>query len=75
MNEVEKLTEITITANGSSYKVKDGEPLNDFLKKLDFDPALVVVERNLEALTPAERENVRLKEGDRLEIVRIVAGG
>lgn len=75
MKDVESVAEITITANGSSYKVADGEPLNEFLKNLDFDPALVVVERNLEALTPAEREKVRLKEGDRLEIVRIVAGG
>lgn len=69
------LKEISVIANGSEKRAKPGQLLNDFLKELGFDPGLVVVERNLEALTPGERENIRLEEGDKLEIVRIVAGG
>ena len=35
----------------------------------------VVVERNGQALTPEEARRTLLADGDRLEIVRIVAGG
>lgn len=66
---------INITANGASISVIPEQPLEQFLIDLGFSPELVVVERNLEAVSPGERAAVRLQEGDRLEIVRIVAGG
>jgi sulfur carrier protein len=66
---------ITITANGESFAVPAGQPLEAFLHQLGFRPGMVVVERNLEAVSPSEAAAVRLSEGDRLEIVRIVAGG
>lgn len=66
---------ITITANGNAYNLPDDQPLESFLLELGFAPGLVVVERNLQAISPSETAGVRLREGDRLEIVRIVAGG
>jgi thiamine biosynthesis protein ThiS len=36
---------------------------------------MVVVERNGEPLTPSALHTTQLADGDRLEIVRIVAGG
>lgn len=72
---MEELDTIMVTANGTSFTVPSEQPLDEFLAELGFAPGLVVVERNLEAVSPSERSGVRLKEGDRLEIVRIVAGG
>ena len=45
------------------------------LEKLELAGVPVVVEHNEEALLPKEHAQVQLKEGDRLEIVRVVAGG
>jgi thiamine biosynthesis protein ThiS len=66
---------IRVTANGSLFQVPDQHPLEAFLAELGFAPELVVVEWNLQAVSPSERTGVRLRDGDRLEIVRIVAGG
>lgn len=66
---------INVTANGSLFAVPLGHLLEEFLTELGFRPELVVVERNLEAVSPSERPAVHLQEGDQLEIVRIVAGG
>lgn len=72
---VGELKQISVTANGSPFRIPVDQPLDEFLTELGFNPGLVVVERNLEAVSPGERATVRLQEGDRLEIVRIVAGG
>ncbi len=49
--------------------------MNEFLQQLDLPPRSVVVELNGEALTPSSFTEQQLQAGDRLEIVRIVAGG
>ncbi len=67
--------DITITANGDVFTVPAGQPLEAFLAKLGFPPGMVVVERNMEPVSPSETAEVRLADGDKLEIVRIVAGG
>lgn len=66
---------IEVVANGKPREAGEGQTLVEFLAGLGFAPGMVVVERNGEALTPSEAAAVRLKAGDRLEIVRIVAGG
>ena len=68
-------TATTITANGRSFTVAEGTPLPDFIRSLDLPPEQVVVEYNGEALSPSESARVALKPGDRLELVRVVAGG
>jgi len=47
----------------------------DFIRARDLEPGFVVVERNGEALERATYETVVLADGDRLELVRAVAGG
>jgi len=47
----------------------------DLLKHLDLEGIPVVVERNEEAMLPREHATAKLEDGDRLEIVRVVAGG
>jgi len=49
--------------------------LECFLEDQGFLPKSVVVELNGLAVSPSEFQNHQVKEGDRLEIVRIVAGG
>lgn len=64
-----------ITVNGTDREVLDAIPLPSLIESLGLRPGSVVVERNGEALTPGEARVTVLAEGDRLEIVRAVAGG
>jgi sulfur carrier protein len=64
-----------ITANGRPYEVETGITVAGFIRSRDLDPRFVVVERNGEPLGRDRYEEVRLSDGDRLELVRAVAGG
>ncbi len=66
---------IAIRANGNRYHVPTGQTLDAFLESVGQEPKQVVIERNGQALTPGEARQAVLKDGDVLEIVRIVAGG
>ena len=73
---MEKTRTISIYANGEEFRGLPAEySLLEFLVARQLAPGSVVVERNGEALTPAEAREAVLTDGDRLEIVRIVAGG
>jgi sulfur carrier protein len=64
-----------VIANGKQLDVGDGLTVAAFIRSRDLDPRYVVVERNGEALERGRYEEVWLAEGDRLELVRAVAGG
>jgi sulfur carrier protein len=64
-----------VTANGKDFEVPDGLSVGDFIRSRDLDPRHVVVERNGEPVERKRYEDLRLVEGDRLELVRAVAGG
>jgi sulfur carrier protein len=64
-----------VTANGREVEFSDGMTVADFIRSRDLDPRYVVVERNGEPLERGRFAEVRLAEGDRLELVRAVAGG
>jgi thiamine biosynthesis protein ThiS len=66
---------ISVTANGRTYEVATGRTVADFVRERGVEPRMVVVERNGEPLTPSALHTTQLADGDRLEIVRIVAGG
>lgn len=66
---------IEIHANDQTYRVEEGLGLEDFLRSLEMEPAHLVVEYNGEAVSPGEKADIRLRAGDRLELVQIVAGG
>ncbi len=66
---------IRVTANGKTYEVAEGTTVAAFVRQRDLDPQFVVVEYNGEPLERARYEDVALAEGDRLELVRAVAGG
>jgi len=66
---------ITVNANGRTYEVATGCTVAEFVRERGLEPRMVVVERNGEPLTPSALLTTRLGDGDRLEIVRVVAGG
>jgi len=64
-----------ITANGKPVSTQLPCTLEQFLVAQNLLPRSVVVEHNGEAVAPSEFAQRQLKAGDRLEIVKIVAGG
>ncbi len=68
-------TDMNITANGQTFEIEEGASIAQFLESIGKKPGLVIVELNKEALSPSEADSTVLNEGDRLEVVQIVAGG
>ncbi len=66
---------VTIIANGKEVAAAGPCTLESFLVAQGLLPKSVVVEHNGEAVAPSEFPDRPLQPGDRLEIVRIVAGG
>ena len=66
---------MTIVANGKPRAVEDGATIAAFIASLGWRPEWVVVEHNGEPLERARYTDVALHEGDRVEVVRAVAGG
>jgi sulfur carrier protein len=66
---------VNIVANGKPRAVPDGATIGDFLAGLGWRPEWVVVEHNGEPLERSRIPDVRLADGDRLEVVRAVSGG
>ena len=64
-----------VTANGKPVEVRLPCSVEEFLVAQKLLPRSVVVEHNGEAVAPSEFPKRTLKAGDRLEIVKIVAGG
>jgi thiamine biosynthesis protein ThiS len=64
-----------VIANGRAVAVTPPATLFSFLQQLGLPPRSVVVELNGEAVAPSEFEMRALAAEDRLEIVRITAGG
>ena len=65
----------TVTANGKPIPAQFPCTLEQFLVAQNLLPRSVVVEHNGEAVAPSEFSQRQLRAGDRLEIVKIVAGG
>ena len=64
-----------LTVNGRPSEVPDGTTLLGLLEQLGLRPGSVVVEHNGTALLRGELAGAQLADGDRLELVRAVAGG
>ena len=64
-----------LTVNGRPSDVPDGTDLPELIESLGLRVGSVVVEHNGTALLRSELAGVRLAHGDRLELVRAVAGG
>jgi len=66
---------VHVVANGAAVELDDGATLDDLLGRLGLGTKWVVVERNGEPVPRRETASTVLLDGDRLELVRAVAGG
>jgi sulfur carrier protein len=69
-----------LTVNGKPRDVDatpaaDGLPLLDMLAAFDVNPRLVAVAINGDVIPKGEFASARIREGDTIEIVRMVGGG
>ena len=64
-----------VVANGDPVEVDEGATVDDLLGSLGLAGRWVLVERNGEPVARAALATTALAEGDRLELVRAVAGG
>jgi thiamine biosynthesis protein ThiS len=65
----------TVTANGHAVEAATPCTIEAFLLAQNLLPKSVVVEHNGQAVAPSEFSTRQINSDDRLEIVRIVAGG
>ena len=65
----------SVIANGRPVEARLPCSVEEFLVAQKLLPRSVVVEHNGEAVAPSEFSHRQLNAGDRLEIVKIVAGG
>lgn len=66
---------ITVQANGRPVELPDGATVATLLDALGLAGAVAAVERNGEPVSRAEHDSAALADGDRVELVRAVAGG
>ena len=66
---------VNVIANGESVEVPGGATVDDLLGILGLGGRWVLVERNGEPVERRHLATTELAEGDRLELVRAVAGG
>lgn len=64
-----------IILNGTARPIQPGVRLDVLIRELDLDPRWVVAELNGEPLARDRFAETELSDGDRLELVRPVAGG
>ncbi len=65
----------SIIANGQEIAAQLPCTVEEFLLAQNLLPRSVVIEHNGEAVAPSEFARRELRAGDKLEIVKIVAGG
>lgn len=66
---------MTVVANGQPVELPDGATAEQLLATLGLGGKWVVMERNGEPVPRATLATTALADGDRVELVRAVAGG
>ena len=65
----------SITVNGQHRRVRKGLTIADLALELGLEPTKVAVERNMEIVPRSTLAEVKVEDGDDLEIVTFVGGG
>jgi thiamine biosynthesis protein ThiS len=66
---------ITVQINGEKENVENEISIKSLLLNRNINPNIVACELNLKVIRRAELDNVKLKEGDVLEVIRMIGGG
>lgn len=64
-----------ITLNGDPFEIAGPLTVSALLAQLGIDPRRVAIEHNLVVLKRGMYEQIRITEGDQIEIVNFVGGG
>ncbi|GMR12354.1 MAG: hypothetical protein BMS9Abin29_0543 [Gemmatimonadota bacterium] len=66
---------IQVRLNGKDREIESDLTLRELLESLELNPHMVVVELNREIISRDVIGDVRVEEGDQVELVHFVGGG
>ena len=66
---------IQVQVNGKEREVQAGLSVHELVESFDLNSLLIVVELNREILNRDEFKDVRVSDGDAVELVHFVGGG
>ena len=66
---------MNISLNGEKADARGAETIAELVERYELPPKTVLIEHNGLALHRREWAKHRLTEGDRIEVLRVVAGG
>jgi thiamine biosynthesis protein ThiS len=66
---------MTISLNGEKIEARGATTIDELISRFDLPPQGILIEHNGLALHRREWPDKSLAEGDRVEFVRVVAGG
>jgi sulfur carrier protein len=66
---------MTLSLNGESVDVREAQTIAELVDRYQLPPQSILVEHNGLAVHRHEWAERRLSEGDRIEFIRVVAGG
>ena len=66
---------MTIFINGESKYLAAGLNLNELLKHFSLPSERIAIELNMEVIRKKDWENIKLNDGDKLEVIHFVGGG
>ena len=66
---------VIVFMNGKARQVNSDRTVMEIVGEMKLEPSSVLVERNGEALLRQEWGEKKVEHGDRLEFVKVVAGG
>ena len=69
------MKKIKIKVNGKFKTVLNNSKLSDLLKNLNIPIKKVAIELNQEIIDKKRTSNIKLKKGDKIEIVHFIGGG
>lgn len=64
-----------ISLNGETADARDAKTIADLIERYQLPPQCILVEHNGLAVARREWSERALAEGDRIELIRVVAGG
>lgn len=67
--------QIRIVVNGKEKEISEATTVSGLLHELDIKPHGIAIEVNLEIVSKSKFTETLLKNGDKIEIVRMVGGG
>ena len=66
---------MTVSLNGEKADARGAQTIAELVERYQFPPQSILIEHNSVALHPREWPERKLAEGDRIEFIRVVAGG